>query len=121
MKTRGSWRSRNPRLADALAVAIAALLVGIPAYGVLRGDLAIPFQLSLGRPRYYHFRGAELWLIFAAFVCVGACALLEVWARRQTKPDGESARRVAAILGTAGVFVILAMMVWASYGVTQLE
>lgn len=42
MKTRGSWRSRNPRSASVVAVTIAALLLGWPAYGVLHDDFAVP-------------------------------------------------------------------------------
>jgi hypothetical protein len=114
MKTRGAWRSRNPRLANVLGVAIAALLVGFPAYGVLRDDFAVP--VGYGNGGYYHFHGVAAWLMFAGFACLGA-SILVVFARRlKGEPDGKIGLGVAEILGIAGAFIILGMMVLKTVG-----
>lgn len=47
MRTHGSWRSRHPMLANVLAMAIAAWLVGFGAYGVLRDDWWSPFRQGM--------------------------------------------------------------------------
>jgi hypothetical protein len=114
MRTRGSWRSRNPRLANVLAVAIAVVLVGWPAYGVLRDDFAVP--VGHGNGPYYHFHGAAAWLMFAGFACLGASILVGVSLRLKANPDGKTGRHVAEIMGIVGAFVTLAMMVLKSMG-----
>jgi hypothetical protein len=65
MKTRGGWRSRNPTLANALAAAIAVLLVGVWVPGVLRDDVVVPVRYGSGH--HYHFHGTAAWLLFAGF------------------------------------------------------
>jgi hypothetical protein len=115
MKTRGAWRSRHPALANVVAVAIAALLVGFPAYGVWRDDFAVP--VGQGDGRYYHFHGAEAWLMFAGFACVGASILIVVARRLNGEPDGKTGIGVAEILALAGVFVILGMMMMKTIGI----
>jgi hypothetical protein len=106
MKTRGSWRSRNPTLAIVLAAAIAAFLVGFGAYGVLRDDLAVPASTRYGLTRHdYHFHGETAWLMFAGFACLGASIVLVI-ARR-----GRTDRRVPLIIGIAGAAIILTMMI----------
>ena len=114
MKTRGSWRSRHPMLANVLALAVAAWMVGFSAYGVLRDDLSIPIRYGDGRD--YHFHGAAAWLLFAGFVCVGASILVAVLLRRKAATAGQS-DRAALILALADAFIILAMMFLKLFGV----
>jgi len=109
MKTHGSWRSRHPALANVLAVAIAAALVGWPAYGVLHDDFSIPAGHLHGR--YYHFHGAEAWLMFVGFACQAAAILIVVSLRLvAANPGGKAGQNVAMILASIGVFIILAML-----------
>jgi hypothetical protein len=109
MKTRGGWRSRNPTLANVLAAAVAVMLVGIWVPGVLRDDVAVPVRHGGGRQ--YHFHGVAAWLLFAGFVCLGASVLLAISRRRKAQPGEKTDQRVAGIIGIAGAFIILAMMV----------
>lgn len=72
-----------------LAVAIAALLVGWPAYGVLHDDFAVPVGRLDGRD--FHFHGAALWLMFAGFACQAAS--------------------IPVTVAMVGAFIIMAMVV----------
>ena len=115
MKTRDAWRSRHPALANLAAVAIAALLVGFPAYGVWRDDFAIP--VGQGDGRYYHFHGTSAWVILAGFACVAASILIVVARRLNGQPDGKTGFGVAEILALAGVFVTLGMLLMKTIGI----
>jgi hypothetical protein len=109
MKTQGSWRSRNPTLANVLAVAIAAALVAWPAYGVLYDDFSIPAGHLDGRD--YHFHGAAAWLMFVGFACQAAAILIVVSLRLvAANPGGKAGQNVAVILASIGAFIILAML-----------
>jgi hypothetical protein len=115
VRTRGgNWRSRNPALANALAAAIAVLLVGVWVPGMLRDDLVVPTWAGTRHP--YHFHGSAAWLLFAGFVCLAASVVVVIWRRLNAKPGGKTDQRVAQIMAMAGAFVILAMMVLKSMG-----
>jgi len=115
MKTRGAWRSRHPALANLAAVAIAALFVGFPAYGVWRDDFAVP--VGQGDGGYYHFHGASAWLMFVGFACVAASILIVVARRLTGGPDGKTGFGVLEILALAGVFITLAMLMMKTMGI----
>jgi uncharacterized membrane protein len=91
-----------------LAVAIAALLVGWPAYGALHDDFAVPVGYLDGRD--FHFHGAAAWLMFAGFACQAASILVVVWLRLKANPGGKTGQNVAVILASVGAFIILAML-----------
>ena len=109
MKTQGSWRSRHPTLANLLAVAIAAALVGWPAYGVLHDDFSVPSGGHDGR--YYHFHGAGAWLMFVGFACEAAAILIVVSLRlTASNPGAKAGQNVAMILAAIGLLIILTML-----------
>jgi hypothetical protein len=110
-----SWRSRNPVLANVLAVAIAAILVGWPAYGVLRDDFVIPVSRH-GNGSYQHFHGSATWLMLAGFACVSASILIEVLLRLKAKTNSDTLQKVTPILAMLGTFVILAMLLLKTFG-----
>jgi hypothetical protein len=114
MKTRGTWRSRHPALANVVALAIAALLVGFPAYGVWRDDFAVPVRYG---PGYDHFHGTSAWVMLTGFACVAASILIVVARRLTGEPDGTTGIGVAEILALAGVFVILGMLMMKTIGI----
>jgi len=110
MRTSGSWRSRNPMLANILATVIAAGLIGFGAYGVVRDDLPVSIRFG-GAKHHYHYHGAAAWLMFAGFACLGASIILVVYRRLKAKPSGMADPRVALVVGTAGALIILTMLI----------
>jgi len=119
MKARGGiWRARHPWLANVLAGATAACLVGFGVYGVVRDDLPVPSSLRYGNPhRYFHLHGAAAWLMAAGLVCSGVSMAIVVWRRLTAKPGAKIDQRAAIIIAMAGFVIIMGMMVLTSFGV----
>jgi hypothetical protein len=116
MTTLGNWRSRHPMCANALAVGIAAWLIGFGAYGVLRDDLAVSVSARYGDSDYYHFHGAAAWLMAGGFVCLGVGVVVVIARRLRSEPGGKTYRGVPVVMGIAGAFIIMTMMLLKSMG-----
>jgi hypothetical protein len=89
------------------AVAIAAVLLGWPAYGVLHDDFTVPVGYLDGRD--FHFHGGAAWLMFAGFACQAASILIVVSLRLKGGPGEKSGENVTVIVATVGAFIILGM------------